>query len=164
MVGFSILGLFGRLHYENEVSYNCTIYSAESTYVIHDPNILGFYSLLSGRSWSNMCTNSLEKSFFYPTTRVNPLSTSIKIPTGSLKINRYYSCLFIALRCVNVCPAAISGTALILAFGWYGTLHTSELNWCLLEAISADLWRYSGPRSGSAPQIQNHTSHTWRSK
>jgi hypothetical protein len=27
-----------------------------------------------------------------------------------------------------------------------------------------DLWRYSGPRSGSAPQIQNHTSHAWRSK
>jgi hypothetical protein len=68
MIGFSILGLFGRLHYENKVSHNCAIYSAESTYIIHDPNILGFYSLLSGRSWSNMCTNSLEKSFFYPTT------------------------------------------------------------------------------------------------
>ena len=50
MVGFSILGLFGRLHYENEVLHNCIIYSAESTYVIHDPNILEFYSLLSGRS------------------------------------------------------------------------------------------------------------------
>jgi hypothetical protein len=50
MVGFSILGLFGRLHYENGVSYNCTIYSAESTYVIHDPNMLGFYCLLSGKS------------------------------------------------------------------------------------------------------------------
>ena len=48
---------------------------------------------------------------------LNPLSTPTKIPTGSLKINRYYSCLFIALRCVNDCPAAISGTALFLAFG-----------------------------------------------
>ena len=66
-------------------------------------------------------------------------------------------------RC-NMSSHSGSGTALILAFGWYGTLHTSELNWCLLEIISADLWRYSGPRSGSAPQIQNHTSHAWRSK
>ena len=70
MVCFSILGLFGRPHYENKVLYNCIIYSAESNCITYDPNILGFHRLLLGRSQSNMCTDSLEKICFYPSTRV----------------------------------------------------------------------------------------------
>ena len=84
----------------------------------------------------------------------NSLSTCIKIHSGGLKSIGTSSALFLSLRWVHDCAAAISGTALFLAFRWCDTLHMSELKWCLYEIISEVLWRYPGPRSGSAPQIQ----------
>ena len=75
MVGFSILGLFGAGHYENEDLCKCIILKQKSTHMIHEPNILWFGNLLLSRSWSNIRTNSREKSIFYPSTRVKAFKT-----------------------------------------------------------------------------------------